>query len=238
MTSVFGTDSAYYGIANQHLYLNLTDDKKDGAYYSQIMNAGGSDEDITAYTEKYNSRWNPTIFKAIETYDKDCQNSTYTPILKAEKKTTIYSVLKQIPSLKECSKLIEDSYFNNILSNEGKYTFFAFENQGLEVAYSFLEKYKFQTYAIRELLKCNTLNYPLNPSSIVKRKLKLKTMSDQNQLYVDGRGNELVVYLPNNSLNYYKLPNQDIVLPVKGYLETDNGWLYIIEAPVIPQIIV
>jgi hypothetical protein len=38
MTSVFGTDSAYYGIANQHLYLNLTDEKVDGAYYSQILN--------------------------------------------------------------------------------------------------------------------------------------------------------------------------------------------------------
>ena len=126
MTSVFGTDSAYYGIANQHLYLNLTDDKKDGAYYSQIMNAGGSDEDITAYTEKYNSRWNPSIFEAIKNYDKDCQNSTYTPILKSEKKTSIYSIIKQIPSLKECSKMIDDSYFYNILSNQGenKYTFF------------------------------------------------------------------------------------------------------------------
>jgi hypothetical protein len=99
MTSVFGTDSAYYGLANQHLYLNLTDDKIDGAYYSQIMNAGGSDEDITAYTEKFNSKWNPSIFNAIKNYDRDCQTSTYTPIMKAEKTTSIYSVLKEIPSL-------------------------------------------------------------------------------------------------------------------------------------------
>jgi hypothetical protein len=240
MTSVFGTDSAYYGIADQHLYLNLTDEKKDGAYYSQIMSIGGSDEDITAYTEKYNSKWNPSIFKAIKNYDKDCQNSTYTPILKDERKTTIYSVLKQIPSLKECSKLVDESYFYNTLSDQGlhKYTFFAFENQGLEVANSFLQKYNFETYAIRELLKCNTLYYPLNPSHIVKRKLKLKTLSEHNQLHADGRGKELVIYIPNTTLNYYRMPTQDIVLRIKGYIETDNGWLYIIEAPVIPQIIV
>jgi hypothetical protein len=34
------------------------------------------------------------------------------------------------------------------------------------------------------------------------------------------------------------MPSQDIVLPVKGYVETDNGWLYILEAPIIPQIII
>lgn len=240
MTSVFGTDSAYYGIANQHLYLNLTDEKQNGAYYSQIMNAGGSDEDITAYTEKYNSKWNPSIFNAIKNYDRDCQVSTYTPIMKAEKKTSIYSVLKEIPSLKECAKLVDESYFYNTLADQGlrQYTFFAFENEGMQVANSFLKNYRFETYAIRELLKANTLYYPLNPSHIVKRKLKLKTLSENNPLHAEGRGKDLSIYIPNTSFNNYKMPTQDIVLKVKGYIETDNGWLYILEAPVIPQIII
>jgi hypothetical protein len=241
MTSIHGTDSSYYSIANEHLYLNLTDDKVGNAYYSDIMNIGGSDEDITAYTEKYNSKWNPSIFKAVENYDRDCKNSLYTPIMKSEKKSSIYSIMKSIPTLKECSKLVDESYFYNTLKdNNGihKYTFFAFEDTGMEVANSFLSSYRYETYAIRELLKANTLFFPLNPTQIVKRKLKLKTLSDNNFIFADGRGKQLVVYIPDTTLNNYNMPKQDIVLPVKGYVETDNGWLYILEAPIIPQIIV
>jgi hypothetical protein len=241
MTSIHGTDSSYYSIANEHLYLNLTDEKVGNAYYSDIMSIGGTDDDITAYSEKYNSKWNPSIFKAVENYDKDCQNGLLTPIMKAEKRTTIYSIMKSIPSLKQCSKLVDDSYFYNTLKDTNglhKYTFFAFEDAGMEVANSFLRNYRYETYAIRELLKANTMFFPLNPSQVVKRKLKLKTLSDNNYIFADGRGKQMVIYIPNTTLNNYNMPNQDIILPVKGYVETDNGWLYILEAPIIPQIIV
>ena len=46
MTSVFGTDSAYYGIANDHLYLNLTSNdivKQTNTCYSNLMQKGASD---------------------------------------------------------------------------------------------------------------------------------------------------------------------------------------------------
>jgi hypothetical protein len=241
MTSIHGTDSSYYSIANEHLYLNITDDKVGNAYYSDIMSIGGTDDDITAYSEKYNSKWNPSIFKAVENYDKDCQNGILTPIMKAEKRTTIYSIMKSIPSLKECSKLVDEAYFYNTLKDTNglhKYTFFAFEDAGMEVANSFLKNYRYETYAIRELLKANTLFFPLNPSQVVKRKLKLKTLSDNNYIFADGRGKQMVIYIPDTRLNNYNMPNQDIVLPVKGYVETDNGWLYILEAPIIPQIII
>jgi hypothetical protein len=241
MTSIHGTDSSYYSIANEHLYLNLTDEKVGNAYYSDIMSIGGTDDDITAYSEKYNSKWNPSIFKAVENYDKDCQNGLLTPIMKAEKRTTIYSIMKSIPSLKQCSKLVDDSYFYNTLKDTNglhKYTFFAFEDAGMEVANSFLRNYRYETYAIRELLKANTMFFPLNPSQVVKRKLKLKTLSDNNYIFADGRGKQMVIYIPNTTLNNYNMPNQDIILPVKGYVETDNGWLYILEAPIIPQIII
>jgi hypothetical protein len=241
MTSIHGTDSSYYSIANEHLYLNLTDEKVGNAYYSDIMSIGGTDDDITAYSEKYNSKWNPSIFKAVENYDKDCQNGLLTPIMKAEKRTTIYSIMKSIPSLKQCSKLVDDSYFYNTLKDTNglhKYTFFAFEDAGMEVANSFLRTYRYETYAIRELLKANTMFFPLNPSQVVKRKLKLKTLSDNNYIFADGRGKQMVIYIPNTTLNNYNMPNQDIILPVKGYVETDNGWLYILEAPIIPQIII
>jgi hypothetical protein len=62
-------------------------------------------------------------------------------------------------------------------------------------------------------------------------------MSESNYIFADGRGQQLVVYIPNTNFNYYSIPSQEITLLVKGYLETDNGWLYIIEAPIIPKII-
>ena len=241
MTSVFGTDSSYYGIANDHLYLNVTDDysREAKTCYSSLINHQASDEDITAYTQKYNSKWNPSIFKAIQSYESDCNNNlktSYQPIQKSSMKTTIYSVMKEIPTLSECLKYVEESEYQNVLTQQRK-TFFAFENSGSEIAYKFCEKYNFQKYVIRELLKANTLDYKVNPTQIVKRKVQLQTMSESNYIFADGRGQQLVVYIPNTNFNYYSIPSQEVTLLVKGYLETDNGWLYIIEAPIIPKII-
>ena len=70
------------------------------------------------------------------------------------------------------------------------------------------------------------------------RKLKLSTLSKSNYIYADGRGDQLVIYIPNTSLNYYSFSPQEIAILVKGYVQTDNGWLYILEAPIIPQIFI
>jgi hypothetical protein len=142
--------------------------------------------------------------------------------------------MEKIPSLKGCLDLVKASSYGSTL-NEGKKTFFAFENT--DIAHMFLDKYNHQVYVIRELLKANTLNFPVNPSQLVKRKVKLTTMSDSNYLYADGRGKQLVIYIPNSQFNYYNMPKQDITILVKGYVETDNGWLYILDVPIIPQII-
>ena len=234
MTSVFGTDSAYYGIANNHLYLNITDDfnPQANSYYSSMQTKGASDEDTTAY-QKYTDKWNPSIFAAIKQYDNSCKNNL-SRIAPSLNKTTIYSVMEKIPSLKGCLDLVKASSYGSTL-NEGKKTFFAFENT--DIAHMFLDKYNHQVYVIRELLKANTLNFPVNPSQLVKRKVKLTTMSDSNYLYADGRGKQLVIYIPNSQFNYYNMPKQDITILVKGYVETDNGWLYILDVPIIPQII-
>jgi hypothetical protein len=244
MTSVFGTDSAYYGLANKHLYLYLTDDvvKDTNTFYSSVITKGASDEDITAYTDKYNSKWNPSIFTAIKQYDNNCKNNfdKLSPISKASRRTTIYSILSEIPTLSECLKFINSSSYFNILNDTSntKKTFFAFENDGSNIANLFLQKYNFQVYAIREFLKANTLDYPVPPTQLVKRKVKLTTLSKSNSIYADGRGNQLVIYIPNNNFNYYSFSKQEITIMVKGYIETDNGWLYILEAPIIPQIFI
>jgi hypothetical protein len=40
----------------------------------------------------------------------------------------------------------------------------------------FLEKYNFQVYAIREFLKANTLDYPVPPNQLVKRKVTINNL--------------------------------------------------------------
>jgi len=245
MTSVFGTDSAYYGLANEHLYLNITDKdfvNQAKTCYSSLIKKGASDEDITAYTDKYNDRWNPSIFAAIQQYDIDCKNNfekAVQPISKSVKSTTIYSVLSEISTLSECLKYINASSYFDILNNTTtKKTFFAFENNGSDIANLFLQKYNFQVYAIREFLKANTLDYPVPPNQLVKRKVQLTTLSKSNSLYADGRGKQLVIYIPNNDFKHYSFGKQEITILVKGYIETDNGWLYILEAPIVPQIFI
>lgn len=241
MTSMFGTDSAYYGLANEHLYLNLTSNdivKETKTPYSSLIQKGASDEDITAYTEKYNSKWNPSIFAAIKQYDSDCKNN-FEKVIIPTKKTTIYSVLSDIPTLSDCLKYINASSYFDILNNTTtKKTFFAFENPGSEIANLFLQKYNFQVYAIREFLKANTLDYPVPPTQLVKRKVQLTTLSKSNSIYADGRGKQLVIYIPNSEFKHYSFGKQEITILVKGYIETDNGWLYILEAPIVPKIFI
>jgi hypothetical protein len=245
MTSVFGTDSAYYGLANDHLYLNITGNdivKETKTCYSSLIQKGASDEDITAYTDKYNSRWNPSIFAAIQQYDSDCKNNfekAFKPISKSVKSTTIYSVLSEIPTLSECLKYINaSSYFDILNKSTTKKTFFAFENPGSDIASLFLQKYNYQVYAIREFLKANTLDYPVPPTQLVKRKVQLTTLSKSNPIYADGRGKQLVIYIPNSDFKHYSFGKQEITILIKGYIETDNGWLYILEAPIVPQIFI
>ena len=113
MTSVFGTDSSYSGLSNEHLYLNLTSNdivKETNTCYSSLIQKGASDEDITSYTDKYNNRWNPSIFAAIKQYDSDCKNNFEKAIQPTTNKTTtIYSVLSEISTLSECLNYINTS---------------------------------------------------------------------------------------------------------------------------------
>ena len=173
MASVFGTDTSYYGLSNDHLYLNLTSAdivKETKTRYSTLVSKGASDEDITAYYPKYNDRWNPTIFAAIKDYVNDCKDNfekAYVPTPKNSKKTTIYSVMKEIPTLSETVKYIDASSYNDVLSGgRANSTFFAFENSGSNIAKLFLEKYNFQVYAIREFLKANTIDCPIPPTQL------------------------------------------------------------------------
>ena len=55
---------------------------------------------------------------------------------------------------------------------------------------------------------------------------------------MDGRGKELVIYMHNNELNEFTYPAQAVVIKVKGWIETENGWLYVLEAPILPRILI
>jgi hypothetical protein len=49
--------------------------------------------------------------------------------------------------------------------------------------------------------------------------------------------NLLYIYLITD-FKHYSFGKQEITILVKGYIETDNGWLYILEAPIVPKIFI
>ena len=188
----------------------------------------------------------------------------------SSKRVSIYSIMSEMPFISETKKLVDNSNYSIFLdscfygSDDGYsplslynkkdipkastptckrgITFFAFDNDSIEIANQWLNGYKDERYNIQyyvlELLKANTLPFSLNPSALVGKKIRLTTKSPSNYIYMDGRGKELVVYMLNNELNEFTYPSQSVVIKVKGWIETENGWLYVLEAPILPRILI
>jgi hypothetical protein len=244
MSHISGTDTAYSSISNIHLYLNVTNDYVEKAEnsYCNLFSKGATDENTGLYTPEYNDQWNPELFKKIKKYDQTCidslaKNTKATP--KGALLSTPFTMLKQLPFLSSCLELVNIVNYQNILNSYPNITFFAFENsnENSTIVNNFLSSYKNNPYYIKEFLKFHTLKFDLHPSQLVNKKMRLTTLCKSNYIYADGTNNVLTIYVKHDELNNFSYPNQYELIKVKSWIKLDYGWLYIIEKPILPYII-
>ena len=279
MTSIFGTDSGFSSISNNHLYLYLASDRggkvgDTNIDYCSFFQQGIRDDGMILGKEYDNDLMKKQYIDDVSKFENQCsQNLQLSKPVKpvSSRRVSIYSIMNEMPYISEAKKLVDSSNYSVLLdscfygSNDsysptsiGIYkngssvkdvascgksmTFFAFDNDSVEIVNQWLNGYKDQRYDIQyyvlEFLKANTLPFGLNPSSLVGKKIRLTTNSPSNYIYVDGRGKELVVYMLNNELNNFTYPAQSVVIKVKGWIQTENGWLYVLEAPILPRILI
>ena len=278
MTSIFGTDSGYSSISNQHLYLYLASDAggkvaNTDVDYCSFFQQGIRDDGMILGREYDNDLLKKQFIDNLSNFQKQCsENLSLSKPVKpvSSKRVSIYSIMSEMPFISETKKLVDSSNYSIFLdscfygSDDGYsplslfntkdipkastpsckrgITFFAFDNDSVEIVNQWLNGYKDERYNIQyyvlEFLKANTLPFSLNPSSLVGKKIRLTTKLPSNYIYMDGRGKELVIYMHNNELNEFTYPAQAVVIKVKGWIETENGWLYVLEAPILPRILI
>jgi len=271
MTSVFGTDSGFSSISNEHLYLYVANGGGKVANtdtdYCSFFQQGIRDDGMILGRENENDLLKKKYIDDVTNFQKSCSqtlnlNKPNIPV--SSKRVSIYSIMREMPYISETKKLVDSSNYSILLDScfygtpdpyspttLGNYkdigckkgmTFFAFDNDSVEIVNQWLDGYRNQhfniQYYVLEFLKTNTLPFSLNPSALVGKKMRLTTKSLSNYIYADGRGKELVFYISNNELNTLEYPSQMIVIKVKGWIQTENGWLYVLEAPLLPRIII
>jgi hypothetical protein len=231
-------DSAYQAIADDHLYLNLTDGlvpKADDLPYSNLYAKGLSDEYINSYTLDTNDRWNPSRFSAVKRMIDSCSSvekmTKSRPI--GDTDSDNFMFIKQLPVLSDCKQLIEQHNYSDMV-NQPHTTFLAFENGELSKSIQSIRS----KFHIREILKYHTLPFELRPGQLVNKKIRMNTLSNGNVIFFDGRGSELNIYIKPSTLLYGTYPEEYERIKVKSWIKTDNGWLYILERPLFPDIVI
>ena len=247
MTSVNGTDSSYYSIANDHLYLYLNNGNgglvgNTDIQYCNFYQHGIRDDKMIRGKEFDSDLLNSQYINDVKNYENKCRQNLIINkpnVPRSSITPTIYSMISEMPYISETLNIINATNYKNILDDKDReITFFAFDNNSLEVYQEWIKKHYNEAHYAREFLKTNTLPFALNPNALVNRKTRLTTMCPSNYIYADGRNNNLVFYINANELKMFNYPDQDVIIKVHGWIQIGKSWLYVLEAPILPEIII
>jgi hypothetical protein len=247
MTSINGTDSSYYSIANDHLYLYLNNGNggivgDTDMNYCNFYQFGIRDDKMILGKEFDSDLLNAKYINSLKNYkDKCTQNLTLNKpnVPKSSTTPTIYSILSEMPYVSETLKIVDATNYKNILDDKDReITFFAFDNESVDVFKEWIKNHYNESHYAKEFLKTNTLPFSLNPYALHNEKYRLTTMSPSNYVYADGRNNNLVFYVSGNELQMFNYPQQYVIIKVKGWIQVGKSWLYVLEAPILPEIII
>jgi hypothetical protein len=246
MTSFQGTDTSFYAIDNNHLYLNLNSYDKvpnTDTNYCNFYQYGIRDDNMILGKEYQNDLFNKKYIKAITNHTNECKSSlmlNQPRVQTSSKKVNIYSLLSEMPFLSDTKNIIDKGLYKNILTESNPLTpitFFAFDNDSSQIAYEWLKSHDTKYY-IQEFLRINTLPYALPPSSLVGKIIELKTKSEGNNIIANGIGEKLTIKIKSHELRNFDYEPYHIEIDVKAWIQTDNNsWLYILESPILPYII-
>jgi len=237
MASYFGTDTGYSSIANNYLYLQVTDSDKIYNYdiTTQQLRQNGIPENLFE---------NGSVLSDLTMRNNNCMNGLmeeYTPSPESSKVTTIYDLLSLYPELSDCKNLVDSANYAKELSQYSgphKYcTFFAFTNENSGLASIWLKRFNTLGYQ-RELLKAHTCNFVAEPVLFKGKKTKVFTRSEGNEVYVNGQAIPMYLYSDAKELNGVTYSPPMLKVNIIAFLTCDNGALYIIDRPFYPQIII
>lgn len=247
MTSINGTDSSYYSIANDHLYLYLNNG--DGGKvadtdidYCTFYQHGVRDDKMILGKELDSDLLNSKYINDVKNYTDKCRQSLILNkpnVPRSSITPTIYNILTEMPYVSETLKIVDATNYKNIIDDKDRQiTFFAFDNDSVDIFKEWIKNHYNEAHYAREFLKANTLPFSLNPYSLINKKTRLTTMSDSNYVYADGRNNNLTFYIGLKELTNFNYPADYVKIKVKGWIQTGNSWLYVLEAPILPEIII
>jgi hypothetical protein len=206
--------------------------------------------------------------KKINEIKKQTSNLSSSP-LKAPN-PTVYDIIGMFPQLKLIKSLIDAGDFKNELNGDSPVTFLAPTNEVLNNSlHKWLKIKNFSPHSekaftaddiqpyttkytstdlgmpdwlyLKQMLKSHTLNYKLNSSDIIDKKLELYTSLNNFSVIADGTGRIV------KELNFYQNPiymlNNKYPIPVDRFtvekiFEGKNGIVYVINGIFSPSITV
>jgi uncharacterized surface protein with fasciclin (FAS1) repeats len=264
MTSIQGTNTDFYSISNNWLYLNTSPADRD--YLTNLPVSvynfyGVNEPDLVSINKrkeilnKYDRTQN-TISNLQDKYGN--MNSSL------DRKITIMDLLDKLNKdynydLTDYIKLLKETKYESIIKNNyNGTTLFVFKNGNEPLIHQWLNELKpydwnkprdtlpYNDRYLRELLKYHTLKFRLYPNQLVNKKVDLGTLlsdsisSTYNKIQIESINGYLYINLNKEydlnegGLGYY--PDKLNRIKVEKVVECDEGIIYIIDKVLLPTI--
>ena len=184
---------------------------------------------VRDYAKLYNSN--------VELLNKETEPYLPTAFDGQTERSTVYHVLRQHPRCSKFKQIADESGFIPYLYQSQNCSMFIPVNEAIPDVQPWLE---LPSVMLRNLLKAHTMNYSLDPSSLVNRKLQVLTCLRSFTPIVDGLNpNHILIYENDYTLNdgYYYAP----LIKRSSILEqivTTSGTAYLIDTVLQPNVII
>ncbi len=156
------------------------------------------------------------------------ENTNNNKIINNINDNTTYNIMSNNENLSEFKKFIDIYKFKNFLT--GDFTLFIPINNFINDLFNTIKSTQIEPLNI---LKYHMIEYIITPMQMFNKKLKFQTKLRNNFFMVDGDNNNLKIRKRDTGdMNNIKYINNKILQSIK----TDNGYIYIIEKPLIPYI--
>ena len=238
MSANSGYNTGFSTIADDHLYLYVTNDRlfNTDIEYASVYSRNIVDEDSKEIQKILPYKINKEL--ALKQINNEIQQNNLD-------KNTVYDIISSNPQLSEIKKFIDICGYQNILNEDtpAGITFFAPINGNYNKLFNYLNKgvgmYKeYKVGDITQLLKAHTTNFNIEPSRLIDIKNKVFTKIKNFSFFIEGTHDGLEIY-QHNYVTYHLNPmKENNKIKVLTYISGSNGSLYLIDSPLIPDIII
>ena len=252
MSGLYGTTQAFNPIAGNYLALAPSCGETvwgTGIDYCDLTRWGifdGQENDpkvLRAYSQQA-EKTGKSVFNAIRQAQATTSPTSYS-LSAGNRRTTIGSLLEELPHLSKFNELVKRSGWTDYINNADalyKITVFAPNNSAfLKDGWENIDLARWNPNNLRSIAQAHTLLFGWEQDTAYGRKFQLYTALPSFQLYLDGTGevrDTLNFYIPPNRLQTLQYPKpQKRINIIQGYY-TNNGAIYEVDGIFNPQVIV